>query len=302
MKTTALLLAALCTAAPAAAQTVIPYPWHNRVAPAVTADVSLDGATGDFVYRYTVANGAAAEQRIDFFFLASPQAPSGAAAPTDWKVFFRAGNPDVAWSSSGTVDPAWVPNSEGDVPAFLSDVAPGASLAGFELRSPCAAVGPATFYAQGYNHAPILPDDSSESDPAEPSGWQQDAVQGQVVGPGDCSAVLDWGNRRPGVDGFMGVVNFASGATLPDGPATVQVRFSRSGEQVDVATFHAELNQQDVTASFAANSRGDRVAVFAPGSSAVQHGKNVLLLSVVGVKPGTTQTATDADRFVFTLP
>lgn len=58
----------------------------------------------------------------------------------------------------------------------------------------------------------------------------------------------------------------------------------------------------DVTSRFVANARGDMVAVFAPGTSPARSGRNVLLLSVDGQITGTTRTATDADRFSFTLP
>lgn len=76
----------------------------------------------------------------------------------------------------------------------------------------------------------------------------------------------------------------------------------RGGETVERSTFSAVLNGVDVTSQFRANSRGDVVAVFAPGSSAAQPGRNVLLLKVDGHILGTTRTATDADRFSFTLP
>lgn len=114
--------------------------------------------------------------------------------------------------------------------------------------------------------------------------------------------LLQVGNRRPGVDGFPGVVNFVNGATLPAGPATIQLRFSRNGETVDRSTFSAVLNGVDVTSQFVQTSTGDLVGVFAPGSSPAKSGRNVLLLKVDGLKAGTTQTATDADRFTFTLP
>lgn len=83
---------------------------------------------------------------------------------------------------------------------------------------------------------------------------------------------------------------------------TVQIRFSRDGEVVNPSTFSAVLNSTDVTASFITNASGDKVAVFELGSSPLHSGKNVLLLQVEGIKPGTTSTAIDADRFIFTIP
>ena len=271
---------------------------HNLVTPTVTVTASLD-PSGDFRYRYTIANGTSAQQKINMFFLELAVPASGAGSPTDW--YAITGSRSVSWGSEGTIDPAWVEEHPADIPTFLSEIAPGSSLGGFDLLSPCAGSStPLTYFIQGYNHLAMQPEDDTTW-VKEPE-WRDDAVRGTVLGPGDCSAVADWGNRRPGVDGFLGVVNFVNGATLPAGPATIQLRFSREGEIVNRASFHAELNSVDVTASFVQNSRGDLVGIFAPGSSPAKSGKNVLLLKVDGLKAGTTQTATDADRFTFTLP
>lgn len=284
--------------APAGAQAPSWFVWHNRVAPTVNATVSLE-PTGDFRYRYTVANGASAQQRINLFHLDLAVPAAGGAAPTDW--FAIVSSRSVSWGADGTVDPSWQPAHEMDIASFLSEIAPGASLTGFDLFSPCAGSSTAlTYYTQGYDHLGVQPEDDTTWTPVPE--WRQDAVSGTVLGPSDCSTVADWGNRRPGVDGFLGLVNFVNGATLPAGPASVQIRFSRAGEVVDRASFRAELNSVDVTSQFVPNSRGDLVAVFAPGSSPARSGRNVLLLSVNGQILGTTRTATDADRFSFTLP
>ncbi len=288
------------TAAALGAQVSAPswFIWHNKVAPSVTATVSLE-SNGDFRYRYTVANGPAALQKVNYFHLDLAVAASGAASPTDW--YAIVGTNSIGWGSEGTVDPSWTATHDADIASFLSEIAPGASLSGFDLVSPCGGSGnPLTWYVQGYDHLGKQPDDDTTW--VQEPQWRQDAVSGTVLGPSDCSTVADWGNRRPGVDGFLGLVNFANGAALPAGPATVQVRFSRAGEAVNRATFSAVLNSQDVTSQFVANARGDLVAVFVPGVSPARSGRNVLLLKVDGQIAGTTRTATDADRFTFTLP
>lgn len=286
------------TPAASAAQAPAWFIWHNKVAPSVTASVTLD-PSGNFRYRYGVANGAGAQQRINLFHLDLAVPAAAAASPTDW--FAIVASRSVSWGADGAVDPAWQPAHEMDLPSFLSEIAPGASQAGFDLFSPCAGSNvPLTYFVQGYDHLGVQPEEDTTWTP-QPE-WRDDAVRGTVLGPGDCSNVADWGNRRPGVDGFLGVVNFVNGATLPPGPATVQIRFSRAGEVVDRASFKAELNSVDVTAQFVPNSRGDLVAVFSPGSSPAQTGRNVLLLSVSGQIAGSTRVATDADRFTFTLP
>lgn len=293
-----MLLAAVF--APAAARAQGTYYWHNLVAPSYAVMLSRDATSGDFAYDYTVTNGAGAQQRLQSLFMVTPVAPSSMAAPTDWETVSEPGSTLSEWYASGTVDPAWAAQGDGDLPSFLSEIKPAQTRSGFVVRSPCAASGSVVVYARGYNHVPAM--DSAGVAPVGPGSWKSDAVVDTVFGPGDCRNVQDWGNRRPGTDGFMGMVNFVNGATLPAGPATIQLRFSRSGEQVDRASFHAELNRVDVTAAFHPNSIGDLAAIFNVGSSPLVHGKNVLLLSVDGIVPGTTRTGTDADRFTFTVP
>lgn len=274
--------------------------YHNQVSPSISASAVLD-ASGNFVYRYSIANGATAAQRINFLMIELARPADGANAPSDWSALLASNS--VVFGAAGDIDPSWTEAHEMDVPSFTSEIAPGASRAGFEIVSACGGSNvPLIFYARGYAHLETMSEEEEPTPGTEVTEWRQDAVSGTVLGPGDCSQVADWGNRRPGVDGFLGVVNFVNGATLPPGAATVQVRFARSGEQVNVATFSAVLNSVDVSASFVTNSIGDKVAVFAVGSSPVQNGRNVLLLKVEGVKPGTTSTAIDADRFTFTLP
>jgi hypothetical protein len=303
MRTLAHTSMALCVWA-AAAQAQIPatYPWHNRVQPVVSVAIDLDPATADFRYLYAVSNGAGAEQRLSELYLEVAVPPSGMAAPADWEPLMGEGTNVIAWGATGDVDQAWVPAHDGDMPSFVSEIAPESALTGFVLLSPCGPTGEVTYYARGYNHIAQAPADDTSDQPYQIPQWRDDAVRGSVLGPGDCNVVADWGNRRPGVDGFVGLVNFASGATLPAGPVAVQLRFARNGESVNPASLQVSLNGVDVTAAFRTNSRGDRVAVFSPGSSPLQSGRNVLLVSVDGVVPGTTRTATDADRFTFTVP
>lgn len=292
------MLGAAVLSAQAQAQVPAWFRWHNQVAPTVTASVSLE-PNGMFRYRYTVANGASAQQRINLLHLDLAQPADSATAPSDW--FAIVGSKSVSWGADGAVDPAWVEEHPVDLPSFLSEIAPGASRTGFDMMSACGGSGtPITWFVQGYNHLGVQPEEDTLW--ADEPEWREDAVNGTVLGPGDCSTVADWGNRRPGVDGFLGVVNFVNGATLPAGPLSVQIRFSRAGEVVDRTSFRAELNSVDVTSRFIGNARGDLVAVFVPGSSPARSGRNVLLLKVDGQILGSTRTATDADRFSVTLP
>lgn len=278
------------------------YLPHNRVVPTVSSGVSLNPGTNDFRYSYAVANGAAAEQRISDFIIELRTHLTAAVSPTDWTAMHlpEPGLLDglVMWGARGSVDPSWVELHPGDIPSMLSEIAPGTALAGFQLLSPCAMRGPLRYYILGYNHLAETPDEEDVL-PAPP--WREDSVQGEIPGPGDCSVVADWGSGNAATEGFVGLVNFASGAQLPGGPLTVQLRFSRSGEVVHPQTFSVKLNGVTVTSSFVTNSLGDRVAVFQPGAP-LKSGRNTLDVSITGIKPGSNQTATDSDKFTFDRP
>lgn len=299
MKRIALVSATICAlAAPCSlgAQGVPSwYVWHNGVKPTVSTSISLDGVTGDFIYAYTIANAADAPQRMNAFYLELPREPVSVRSPADWGAVW-AGSPDVSWAATGPVEPTWMAEYETDLASFQSEIRPGTQLSGFSVTTPCGSGGSVVFYATGYARDGRPPSDDADTWIQVPQ-WRDDAVKGSVVGPGDCDTVADWGNRRPGVDGFLGLVNFASGAVLPRGPVTVQIRFSRGGEQVDRASFQAVLNGENVTSAFRMNSRGDMAAAF-PVIAPLKIGRNTLLLSVDGTVSGS-RTATDADRFVF---
>lgn len=303
MKSTIIAMALLvCATATAPAQVPADYPWHNKVQPSVTVAVDLDPVTADFRYNYTFANGAAGEQRIAEVFMEIALPVSHISGPTDWEGLSGVGTQVVAWGATGAIDPSWVEAHEGDIPSFVSEIVPGAARSGFMLLSPCGPGRGVTYFARGYNHVYAAPEDveGQETAPPQVPEWRADAVSGTAGGPGDCNVVADWGNRRPGVDGMVGLVNFASGATLPAGPVPIQLRFARSGESVQTPTLRVVLNGTDVTAQFRTNSRGDRVAVFNMGAG-VQQGRNVMLVYVDGSVSTGGRVVTDADRFTFTV-
>jgi hypothetical protein len=301
MRSSSLLMAGLlgATCTPLRAQQPS-YPPHNLVQPSVTLSVGLDATSGDFLYSYTVANGAAAQQRVNEVHILSTGLVTGAVAPANWDVF-PSTKGVTTWAASGTPDPSFVAASDWDIPATLSEIVPGTSRAGFVLKSPCAISGYVTYYVRGFNHILDSPIDANGDFLPEPT-WQQDAVSGVIVGPTDCSTVRDWGVKKTGVDGFVGAVNFITGSTLLPGPVTLQFRFSRSGEQVNSSTFTATLNGTLVTSRFVTNSRGDKVAVFTPGVAPLVKGRNTIQASVQGISTSTHATATDADKYTFSVP
>lgn len=171
---------ALLAPAPAAAQYADWYLWHNEVEPSVQVTVTLDSITGDFRYRYTVANGPGARQRLGAVNLQIPVAPTAMIAPKDWDFSFSSSSPVVGWWAFGPIDPTWTPIHDMDLPSYLSEIAPGDSLTGLDLLSPCAIGGPVPYYARGYNHVAVQPPDDTTSWLRVPD-WRDDAVRGAVT-------------------------------------------------------------------------------------------------------------------------
>lgn len=278
---------------------------HDRVAPALRLTPALDPATGDFVYRYSLANGREARQPIHSLSIElAPGARGRVLSPDGWRALAEAPAPEVTWVAASPVvrpEPSYAASDAIALSPRATEVGPGRSLAGFEIRSSCGARDSAvTYYVRGYNR--LAP--PSELPGGVPSP-REDAVRGSAPGPVDCEQVADWGRQSSDsadVEGLVGLVNFADGATLHAGPITVQVRFARDGETVLRSSFRARLNGQDVTGAFVTNSRGDRVAVLAPRTSPLVSGRNALVITVQGLAPGADPVAHDEDRFEFTTP
>ena len=108
------------------------------------------------------------------------------------------------------------------------------------------------------------------------------------------------GNRRPAVDGFLGFLNIKNNSIV-EKPMTVIGKFGINGELVEIPTFSAKLNGEDVTHLFLEDKLygGDIVAVFEETNSPIRAGKNVLITSIDGYVPDTTRTASDVDRITF---
>lgn len=278
----------------------VTYPgWipSDGVDPGVTATVTFDEATGEWQYGWTVANGPDAAQDIIRFWLAfqAPPDPSAVAlsAPTGWwaGLFSGGGIPGAAF--------AGVREDEvGDVwPPAPAQIAPGASLGGFAMTS-AYPPGEARTYVQGYAPIPFLPDgfDAETGVPHDTTNSQR----GWSAGPTRYGAVLSFGRgQRSDVNEFIGFLNLDDGIVRHD-PAPIAIKL---GPSVDPATFHAELNRVDVTGAFHRGTAGgaDLVGYFTVGGSPLVFGRNVLLVTVDGLVPGTTRTQTDRDRITFTV-
>lgn len=310
----ALLAGALLLASAGAAMAQVgvvsplPYPgWvpSDRVEPTVSVDASYDASAGVWRYRYTAANGAAAEQDLFnlTFHLSGP--PATVTAPAGWIALRGPAHLYTAAAPGAVAFEAELPETPLDgldaIPPSPDQVPPGGSLAGFEVTSPYPP-GTVRTYAQGFVATPLWDDaDSLALEHNPPPDDTLNAQRGWTLGPTRYTHVLTDGSRRPAVDGFLGFMNlYESGSVLRD-PAPIALKFAVAGELVYRESFRAELNGVDVTASFFPGPAdgADLVGVFRLGSSPLKAGRNVLLTSVDGQIPGGTRRATDTDRMTF---
>jgi hypothetical protein len=304
------LLLATAGAARAQVGTVdpLPYPgWvpSDRVAPAITVDVSYDSVTALWRYRYTAANGASAEQDLFNLTFRVSGPPASVTAPDGWIAVRGPAALYTAAEPGAIAFEAELPETPLDgldaFPPSPSQVRPGTSLSGFELTSPYPP-GTVRTYVQGWVATPIWDDADSVALEHNPEPVDSiNSLRGWTLGPTRYTQLLTDGSRRPSVDGFLGFMNIAETTTVLRNPAPIALEFSVAGELVYRESFRAELNGVDVTASFfpGAADGADLVAVFQLGSSPLKVGKNILLTSVDGQIPGTLRRATDTDRMTF---
>lgn len=276
----------------------VTYPgWipSDRVRPVITTEVRYDEGTARWQYHWTVANGSDAEQDIIRFWLRFQAPPSAddvaMTAPAGWWTAPFAGG-----AIPGAVFGAVRDDEVGDVWApAAAQIPPGASLAGFATIS-AFPPGEARTYVQGYAPIPYLPDgfDQETGVPHDTTNSQR----GWSAGPTQYGEVLTFGRgQQSDVNQFIGFLNLDDGIVRHD-PAPIALKL---GPTVDLTTFHAELNRVDVTAFFHPGIAGgaDLVGYFAVGSSPLVFGRNVLVVTIDGVVPGTDRIATDRDRMMF---
>lgn len=295
---------------PLSGQIIVPFEPANRVDVSVKANVIFDSSSSLYTYSYELTSALASEQEVSFFALQF----SGAVMPTilnptapqGWSFGEHDDLPMFSWGATevGPLPPDFV--DDGNVVPSPFQIKPGRTLGGFSFQSP-EPPDDAQFFVQGFTKLPHAVDAEEIEVQLNALGvldFRDDSFRGTTVGPrtlsGDDAAFL--GGRRPAVDGFLVFLNIADGDTR-NAPVGIVIKFSLSGEVVDRSTFRAELNGEDVTASFQpSNPPGDLTAVFALGSSPLKQGRNVLVTSVEGIVPGTNRTATDTDRLTFSVP
>ena len=205
----------------------------------------------------------------------------------------------VTWGAVLGVEPPPGYIDDGNILPSPFQIKPGQTLGGFTFTSPDP---PSTnrYYAEGFAKLPHAEDVGDLEGQLDQLDFKVNSVVGDTVAPLPIDpAAMYRGGRRPAVDTFLVFLNVTDGATL-HAPVAMVIKFGRNGEQVDRSTFRATLNRVDVTAAFRpGGAPGDLVAIFSPGSSPLQLGKNVLITTVDGIVPGTTHTASDVDRLTF---
>jgi hypothetical protein len=284
----------------------VTYPnWipSDRVVPALTTLVSYDDATQQWRYEYQIANGASAVQPIISLDLAFNAPATSVLSPAGWWGVVFVGSPSGIPGATFAAEypETFATTPYGDAPAEpAASIAPGASLTGLVVLSPYPP-GEARTYVQGYAAVPYLPDDYPE--PTVAPDDTTNSQRGWSVGPTRHTFIVSDGNRRPAVDGFLAFMNVAPSGSVLHAPAAIAIKLAINGETVNRATFTAVLNGVDVTGAFHPGppDGADLAAAFAAGSSPIVIGKNVLITSIEGLVPGTSRSATDTDRIVFTV-
>lgn len=287
-------------AASTAAQVVVPPVPGDRISVSVDSDAAFDSLSGLYTYTYELTSAATSEQDVWFFAVEFDSEVTNVQAPEGWHAELHRDRLILSWAATetGPLPPDYV--DDGNIPPSPFSIRPGSTLSGFSFQSPDPPAN-ATFYAQGDTPLPQVETDVGDLplEGDEILDFTEDSVAGNTVSP----KILDdqeifLGGRRPSVDGFLGFVNVANRVTRTP-PLSVVIRFSVNGETVDTSTFSATLNGFDVTPMFVPTGKlNELVAIFDLGSSPLELGQNVLLTSVDGIVPGTTRTASDADRIV----
>jgi len=229
--------------------------------------------------------------------------PTLPVSPSGWTFMQHNDRPIISWAATdiGSLPLDYI--DDGNLPSSPYTIASGATLTGFKFVSPDPP-GNVTFFIQGDTKLTQVAGDCSDLplEGSEIPDFTQDSYTGSTVGPIplDLSQFFA-GGRRPAVDDFLVFLNLANG-DVRTSPVGIVIKFAINGESVNQSTFNAKLNGTDVTASFLPGSEsGELVGIFNFRTSPLVIGRNVLLISVDGIVPGTTRTATDVDRIVFTV-
>jgi hypothetical protein len=293
-----LLSAAATVCVPAAAQTL---PSPNQVNVSVAATTVYDQNTGLFTYNYTLTNFSGALLEVDSFVvplrltsIVNVQSPPG------WESVLHSDGSMINWcacSENGFTEPAGYVQDGRGLPSKFQ-IKPGQTLSGFSFQS---AFPPSAgeFYAGGWVPVFIEGVDFPEGQEPPRAAFPNNLFRGALVAAPLSNPTLEYGGRRPAVDGFLVFTSLNDGGSYP-APLLIDVQFGPQGEVVDGSTFKATLNGVDITSQFVSIEPKKRRAQLAIGA-ALKSGKNVLITTVQGTVPGAARSAKDTDRVTFLI-
>lgn len=278
----------------------------DQLSASVSVRIEHDKKTDYYTYEYSVSNANSSLQTIDYVVIDISDLGSDVidySTPDGWRFGVHADRLYASWVAVEGVPEEYV--DDGGVPPSIHAIKPGRELSGFSITTQ-ASPGEGKLYAQGYVPLPSVTNDVEELYAAgyEVQHFSKNSFAITTTVPiGD---PVYSGNRRPGVDGFVGLVNIDPKNDVLTSPTNLIVRFSLANEMVYQESFKANLNGIDITDRFVPDSsgKGHLITTLIAGEDAAISGKNILLLSVDGDVPSSQQNArkaTDVDRIVFLL-
>lgn len=274
---------------------------QNEVNVSVRTVVRLSADTGLYTYSYELTNFAGAALEVSEFYI--PLRGSiiiNASSPEGWKTRTNTQGTLVTWcacSENGFIPPEGYVDDGRGLPSKYQ-VKPGQTLAGFSMQS---AFPPSAgnFYAGGWLPIPVEGTDFPIGQEPVAPDFPGNMFQGTVSAAPTYFSTLDFGGRRPSVDGFLVFTSLKDGGAYAS-PLAIDIAFSQQGEIVQQNTFKATLNGTDITNQFIAISPKQMRAVLTTGA-VLKAGKNVLQTVVQGTVPGATRQARDTDRLTFLI-
>lgn len=297
IKTLLILLYGITTIAAAQIQ----LPRANQVNVSVLSSVSYNRDTGLFTYSYSLSNFADAAREVSAFHIPlRGTSIVNIVSPAGWESMLSFDNSMVHWCACAEAGYVAPPNYEDDGRGLPNkfQIKPGETLSGFSFQS-AYPQAPSVFFAAGW--IPVFTEGIDYPEGQEPAlqNFPANLFSGTLAAAPAIISILEYGGRRPSVDGFLVFTSLQDGGAYSS-PLRIDVAFGQQGEAVNINTFKAVLNGTDITSEFVSLGANQKRAVLNLGV-ALKTGKNVLQTAVQGTVPGASRTATDTDRVTFLI-
>jgi hypothetical protein len=298
----ALACAAFLAVSPAQSQN------HNKLSVVTTPVVSYDASSKLYTYSYSFKNSAQSPQEISMLSLAfsNDRIPQivNVKSPVGWSYLPATDRNAVLWGATemGPVPTGYV--DDGNILPSPYQIKPGQALSGFSFQS-SSPPDVATFFAQGFSPLPSAAEIDDSASDAE-KDYMADSYVGATTAP---AGILATQSGAPSVDGFLVIeMPKTDFVVTPDIShqgqyISIKIDYAVDGETVDVSSFRAQLNDEDVSKSFApvpnANSLLGLIAIPTYGSTSLVSGRNVFIAQIQGVDPSTGGATTKIARVSF---